>query len=71
MWIRNIPKLTIISSVNIFSYPELSVQTVWEKVKNKSDVLKYLPDYKGKKLPEQFYLFNVTDVLLAYLLVRF
>ena len=44
---------------NIPKYPELAVSVVWNKVKTKDDVLIHMPNYKGKRLPSRYYLFNV------------
>lgn len=59
-WVRNIP-----------NYPELAVKEVWKRTKNIPEIARFLPDFKGKRMPNRQYLFNVIFPSLSLTLVNF
>ena len=52
-----------IKKVNVPSYPELKVDSFWNKIKSNPEYLSFFPDYKPKKLPPRDYMFNLLHTI--------
>ena len=51
-----------VGSVVVPRFKEFTVEKLFEILKGKEDILKYLPDYaKGKRMPPRTFCFNVVN----------
>ena len=48
---------------NIPSFNELSINKLWSHFKSNSTLMKYMPEYASKQLPEKEFFFNVLNTL--------
>ena len=46
-------------------FEEFSMQEIWPQVADDEELLKYLPDYKNRKLPNQDYFYTASSLSLA------
>ena len=48
---------------NIPTFDELSIKKLWSHFKNNQTLMKYMPDYPDKQLPERDFFFGVLSTL--------
>ena len=59
-------KIAEVNTIHVPSYRELAVKRVYPELKGIENLMKYIPDYPDKVLPEKFFFYSILATLYPY-----
>ena len=59
-------KIAEVNTIHVQSYREITVKRVYPELKGIENLMKYIPDYPDKVLPEKFFFYSTLAILYPY-----